>query len=96
MNHKENRNNSERKRFCVKFAKHHVPEVHPKDTDEYVERRVKTLIQEGAVAACVAVQKTESKNAMDLLARLVRADEATIRLAYSKLFCFCASISSGL
>uniref|UniRef100_A0A1I7XFW3 UNC45-central domain-containing protein n=1 Tax=Heterorhabditis bacteriophora TaxID=37862 RepID=A0A1I7XFW3_HETBA len=53
----------------AQFAKHHVPEIHPKDTEEFVEKRVRTLVEEGAVAACVAVSRTESKNAMELLAR---------------------------
>ena len=25
----------------MQFSKHHVPEVHPKDTDDYIERRVR-------------------------------------------------------
>lgn len=53
----------------AQFAKHHVPEIHHKDTDEYVEKRVRALVDEGAVSACVAVSSTESKNALELLAR---------------------------
>ncbi|KAJ1354641.1 hypothetical protein KIN20_011634 [Parelaphostrongylus tenuis] len=53
----------------AQFAKHHVPEVHPKDTDDYVEKRVRSLVEEGAVAACVAISKTESHKALELLAR---------------------------
>lgn len=55
------------------FAKHHVPETHPKDTDDCVERRVRLLVKDGATAACVAVSKTESKNALELLARAMLA-----------------------
>uniref|UniRef100_A0A914S8L0 UNC-45/Cro1/She4 central domain-containing protein n=1 Tax=Parascaris equorum TaxID=6256 RepID=A0A914S8L0_PAREQ len=55
------------------FAKHHVPETHPKDTDDCVERRVRLLVKDGATAACVAVSKTESKNALELLARALLA-----------------------
>lgn len=48
-----------------------MPETHPKDTDDYVEKRVRCLVDEGAVAACVAISKTESHKALELLARSV-------------------------
>ncbi|CAD6190352.1 unnamed protein product [Caenorhabditis auriculariae] len=57
----------------AQFAKHHVPEVHPKDTDEFVEKRIRALVDEGAVSACVAVSKTDSKNALELIARALLA-----------------------
>ncbi|VBB27322.1 unnamed protein product [Acanthocheilonema viteae] len=57
----------------AQFAKHHVPETHPKDTDDYVERRVRLLVADGATTACVAVSKTESRNALELLARAMLA-----------------------
>ncbi|CAB3403390.1 unnamed protein product [Caenorhabditis bovis] len=57
----------------AQFAKHHVPETHPKDTDEFIEKRVRALVEEGAVPACVAVSKTESKNALELIARALLA-----------------------
>ncbi|KAK5975120.1 Protein unc-45 B [Trichostrongylus colubriformis] len=57
----------------AQFAKHHVPEVHPKDTDDYVEKRVRCLVEEGAVTACVAISKTESHKALELLARAMLA-----------------------
>uniref|UniRef100_A0A915Q3F6 Protein unc-45 homolog B n=1 Tax=Setaria digitata TaxID=48799 RepID=A0A915Q3F6_9BILA len=57
----------------AQFAKHHVPETHPKDTDDCVERRVRLLVADGATAACVAISKTESKNALELLARAMLA-----------------------
>ncbi|VDM43851.1 unnamed protein product [Toxocara canis] len=57
----------------AQFAKHHVPETHPKDTDDCVERRVRLLVKDGATAACVAISKTESKNALELLARAMLA-----------------------
>ncbi|VDN29363.1 unnamed protein product [Gongylonema pulchrum] len=41
--------------------------------DDCVERRVRLLVADGATAACVAVSKTESKNALELLARAVLA-----------------------
>uniref|UniRef100_A0A0N5BDT4 TPR_REGION domain-containing protein n=1 Tax=Strongyloides papillosus TaxID=174720 RepID=A0A0N5BDT4_STREA len=57
----------------AQFAKHHVPETHPKDTDDFVTNRIHSLVKGGAVSACVAVSKTESKNALDLLARALMA-----------------------
>uniref|UniRef100_A0A1I7RKR3 TPR_REGION domain-containing protein n=2 Tax=Bursaphelenchus xylophilus TaxID=6326 RepID=A0A1I7RKR3_BURXY len=57
----------------AQFAKHHVPETHPLDTDEYVDKRVKALVKGGAVTACVAISKTESKKALELLARCMLA-----------------------
>ncbi|PIC40960.1 hypothetical protein B9Z55_008541 [Caenorhabditis nigoni] len=57
----------------AQFAKHHVPETHPKDTEDFVEKRVRALVEEGAVPACVAVSKTESKNALELIARTLLA-----------------------
>ncbi|KAK6014543.1 hypothetical protein OSTOST_20073, partial [Ostertagia ostertagi] len=67
----------------AQFAKHHVPEVHPKDTDDYVEKRVRCLVEEGAVAACVAISKTESHKALELLARCV--DLRDLRIFYVTL-----------
>ncbi|KJH40865.1 tetratricopeptide repeat protein [Dictyocaulus viviparus] len=64
----------------AQFAKHHVPEVHPKDTDDYVEKRVRCLVDEGAVAACVAISKTESHRALELLARKIKAAHALAKL----------------
>lgn len=48
--------------------------------------RVKLLVEEGAVSACVAVSKTESKNAKDQLARSAAFYEKFIRvlLAFSE------------
>lgn len=53
----------------AKFAKHHVPEGHPKDAEEFVVRRTDLLVKEGAVAACVALAATESEQCRELLAR---------------------------
>uniref|UniRef100_A0A914ZCE2 UNC-45/Cro1/She4 central domain-containing protein n=1 Tax=Panagrolaimus superbus TaxID=310955 RepID=A0A914ZCE2_9BILA len=57
----------------AQFAKHPVPELHLKDTDDYVDKRIRSLVRDGAVTACVAVSKTESKSALDLLARCMNA-----------------------
>lgn len=47
--------------------------MHPKDTDECVERRVRLLVADGATTACMAISKTESRNALELLARAMLA-----------------------
>ncbi|KAI6191741.1 Protein unc-45-like protein B [Aphelenchoides bicaudatus] len=57
----------------AQFAKHHVPETHPKDTEDFVEKRIRTLVKGGAVTACVSIAKTESKKALELLARCMGA-----------------------
>uniref|UniRef100_A0A7E4W9Q9 UNC45-central domain-containing protein n=1 Tax=Panagrellus redivivus TaxID=6233 RepID=A0A7E4W9Q9_PANRE len=57
----------------AQFSKHHVPETHEKDTDVFVDARIRTLVKGGAVTACVAISKTESKSALDLLARCLDA-----------------------
>ncbi|CAJ0956400.1 unnamed protein product, partial [Mesorhabditis belari] len=57
----------------AKFSKHHVPEAHTLDAEKYVRARARALVDEGAVSACVAVHKTESKAAMELLARAMLA-----------------------
>jgi hypothetical protein len=68
--------NAEAREELVKlaqFAKHHVPETHPKDTEDFVENRIKTLVKGGAVSACVSVAETESKKALELLANCMSA-----------------------
>ncbi|CAI4222179.1 unnamed protein product [Auanema sp. JU1783] len=57
----------------AQFAKHHVPEVHHLDTDEFIEKRTRALVDEGAVSACIAVSTTESKAALELIARAIGA-----------------------
>jgi hypothetical protein len=57
----------------AQFAKHHVPETHPKDTEDFVDKRIRTLVKGGAVTACVSIAKTESKKALELLARCMGA-----------------------
>lgn len=73
----------------AKFAKHHVPEGHPKDSEDFVKKRRRFLIENGAVTACVSVAKTESKNAMEKLARamLAFAEEEDLRGERVLIFC---------
>nr|CAD2167194.1 unnamed protein product [Meloidogyne enterolobii] len=60
----------------AQFSKHHVPETHPKDADSFVEKRIRQMVKAGAVTACVLVSKTESKSALDNLARCICAFSA--------------------
>nr|CAD2137208.1 unnamed protein product [Meloidogyne enterolobii] len=60
----------------AQFSKHHVPETHPKDADSFVEKRIRQMVKAGAVTACVFVSKTESKSALDNLARCICAFSA--------------------
>lgn len=53
----------------AQFAKHHVPEEHVKDGDEYINKRTDILVKEGATSACVALSKTESYQSRELLSR---------------------------
>lgn len=57
----------------AKFAKQHVPETHVKDTQEFIDKRVKVLAESGVTVALVALAKTESKNSKELIARVFNA-----------------------
>lgn len=57
----------------AEYAKQHVPEDHPKDSKEYVMKRVKKLVEADIITALVALSKTESENSRELLARVYLA-----------------------
>ncbi|XP_053128386.1 protein unc-45 homolog A [Hemicordylus capensis] len=44
----------------AKYAKQHVPEKHPKDKPEFVQRRVRKLLAAGVVSALACMVKSES------------------------------------
>ncbi|KAG5273944.1 hypothetical protein AALO_G00157460 [Alosa alosa] len=44
----------------AKYAKQHVPEEHPKDTQSYVEKRLVKLLEAGVVSALTCMVKQES------------------------------------
>ena len=46
----------------AKFAKHHIPEEHKLDDEEFTDKQICTSYQLGATAALVALSKTESRN----------------------------------
>ncbi|XP_060114897.1 protein unc-45 homolog B [Heteronotia binoei] len=61
----------------AKFSKQHVPEQHPKDKKDFVEKRVKHLIKAGVTSALVCMVKADSAILTDqtkeLLARVFLA-----------------------
>ncbi|XP_054857876.1 protein unc-45 homolog B [Eublepharis macularius] len=61
----------------AKFSKQHVPEQHPKDKKDFVEKRVKRLVKSGVTSALVCMVKADSAILTDqtkeLLARVFLA-----------------------
>uniref|UniRef100_A0A5S6R3A2 TPR_REGION domain-containing protein n=1 Tax=Trichuris muris TaxID=70415 RepID=A0A5S6R3A2_TRIMR len=55
----------------AKYAKHHVPEDHPKDGENFVKNRIRTLVKEGGVSACIAMSNTESEASRESLSRVL-------------------------
>ena len=57
----------------AKFAKQHIPEEHIKDKKDYVDKRVRKLANMNIAVALVALSKTESKSARELICRVLNA-----------------------
>ncbi|XP_074656481.1 protein unc-45 homolog B-like [Tubulanus polymorphus] len=58
----------------AKFAKHHVPEEHEKDKEEFIKERIKKLVSAGVSSSLVALASgTESDNTKELIARVFLA-----------------------
>ena len=57
----------------AKFAKHHVPVEHEMDDPDFIDKRIWTLCQYGAISALAVLSKTESKNMKELIARVLNA-----------------------
>ncbi|XP_068945358.1 protein unc-45 homolog B [Petaurus breviceps papuanus] len=61
----------------AKFSKQHVPEEHPKDKKDFVEKRVKRLLKAGVISALACMVKADSAILTDqtkeLLARVFLA-----------------------
>lgn len=53
----------------AKFAKHHIPEKHDLDDEDFIDKRVRILVEEGAASALVALSKTDSENSRELISR---------------------------
>lgn len=57
----------------AKFAKHHVPEEHDLDDQDFISKRVIALAEAGVTSALVALTKTESDNSKEMIARVFNA-----------------------
>lgn len=57
----------------AKFAKHHIPEEHELDDQDFVNKRLTMLTDLGITSALVALSKTESDNSKELIARVLNA-----------------------
>ncbi|XP_013197487.2 protein unc-45 homolog B [Amyelois transitella] len=57
----------------AKFAKHHIPEQHELDDQDFVNKRLTVLAKAGVTSGLVALSKTESHNSRELIARVFNA-----------------------
>jgi len=57
----------------AKFAKHHVPEAHELDDEDFVDKRIFQIAELGVTSALVALSKTESKNLKELICRVLNS-----------------------
>ena len=57
----------------AKFAKHHIPEEHELDDEDFADKRTDTLGRLGVTSALVSLSKTESENLRELIARVLNA-----------------------
>ena len=68
----------------AKFAKQHIPEEHDLDDQDFIDKRVNILADEGAPSALVELAKTESDNSKELISRY---DTFTINIIFFIVFC---------
>merc|ERR1712209_335521 len=57
----------------AKFAKHHIPEEHELDDEDFADKRICTIAYLGVTTALVALAKTESLNMWELIGRVMNA-----------------------
>jgi len=57
----------------AKFAKHHIPEEHELDDEDFADKRICTIANLGVTSALVALSKTESLNMRELIGRVMNA-----------------------
>ncbi|XP_050666566.1 protein unc-45 homolog B [Leptidea sinapis] len=57
----------------AKYAKHHIPEQHELDDQDFVNKRLTVLCKAGVTTGLVALAKTESHNSRELIARVFNA-----------------------
>jgi len=56
----------------AKFAKHHIPEEHELDDEDFADKRIWSIAKLGVTSALVSLSKTESHNMRELIARYTR------------------------
>eukprot|EP00090_Calanus_glacialis_P004732 TRINITY_DN13559_c0_g1_i1.p1 TRINITY_DN13559_c0_g1~~TRINITY_DN13559_c0_g1_i1.p1 ORF type:complete len:1002 (-),score=408.50 TRINITY_DN13559_c0_g1_i1:92-3097(-) len=57
----------------AKFAKHHIPEEHELDDEDFADKRIWSIAKMGVTSALVSLSKTESHNMRELIARVLNA-----------------------
>jgi len=57
----------------AKFAKHHIPQEHELDDEDFVDKRIWSLGEWGITSALVAFYKNDSQNIQELIARVLNA-----------------------
>jgi len=57
----------------AKFAKHHIPEDHELDDEDFADKRIWTVAHMGVTSALVSLSKTESHNMRELISRILNA-----------------------
>jgi len=57
----------------AKFAKHHIPEEHELDDEDFADKRIWSIAKLGVTSALVSLSKTESHNMRELIARILNA-----------------------
>ena len=50
----------------AKFAKHHIPEEHELDDEDFADKRIWSIAKMGVTSALVSLSKTESHNMREL------------------------------
>ncbi|XP_065665225.1 protein unc-45 homolog A [Hydra vulgaris] len=54
----------------AKFAKQPIPEVHEKDSDEFVQKRIRVLMDNGIVSALVNLNNVNSERTKEMMSRI--------------------------
>ena len=57
----------------AKFAKHHIPEDHELDDEDFADKRIAIVANLGVTSALSALSKTESLNMRELIGRVLNA-----------------------
>lgn len=59
----------------AKFAKHHIPEEHKLDDEDFADKRIWSIAKMGVTSALVSLSKMESHNMRELIARYLMTME---------------------